>query len=177
MKKSVLLGGIAALTLGAIVGGYYMVRANGAPAKQESSAATTAPLTLSQQLGQPTRTAELKGVVKSIEGNDITLLNEISDETLTDEERAAKKAERQALSQEERQALKAEETATLETETAHIVIPVGAPMYKGSGDASGEVVPAQLSDIKAGTYISVWVKEYKTTNQQVEFVKVRTTTN
>lgn len=58
----------------------------------------------------PDRTAEYYGIVRRVIGNEITLKlvapAETPDVPLTEAEKAAKKAERQALSSEERQALK-----------------------------------------------------------------------
>lgn len=169
-KKTYIIGIAGLLVILAIgVGAYYVFF-------KPSLAATTLPTgtTVAQQQGQPVRVAELKGFVKSIEGNEIVIINEISEgEELTDEEKAAKKAERAKLSIEERQALKAEESATLQKEDVRIIIPVGVTIKKTTGDATGTLVDGGLDEIKEGTYISIWVIDYKATNQTVEFVKIR----
>jgi len=170
MKKKYVWVAVIAIVLIGLGAGIYLVFLK-PEAKSTSGSSLTNP---AQQQGQPTRVAELKGYVKSIEGNEVVIINEISTEPeLTDAEKAAKKAERQNMSQEERQALKTEESVGLEKEDVRIIIPVGVTIKKTTGDASGNLVDAQLTDIKEGTYISLWVKDYKATNQIVEFVKVR----
>lgn len=172
MKKAIVSIGIATLLVGGGIGAFVMI---GGKDSATTATKTTASTTPAQDQGQPTRSAELKGTIKSIEGNEVVIINEISTDELTDEEREAKKAARQAMSQEERQALKAEESASLQKENITISIPVGVPVKKTTGDASGTLVDAQIADISAGIYVSMWVKDYKTANQQVEFVKIRAT--
>lgn len=172
MKKIIVIAGIASLLVGAGIGAYVLVSGENSAT---TAAKTTVSTTPAQEQGQPSRVAELKGTIKSIEGNEVVIINEISTDELTDEEREAKKAARQAMSQEERQALKAEESAELQKENVSITIPVGVPVKKTTGDATGAFVDAQIADITAGTYVSIWVKDYKTANQQVEFVKIRAT--
>ena len=162
---------IIIVLLGLGAGAYFVFLKPDSKSSNNSSSSSTNP---AQQQGQPTRAAEIKGYVKSIEGNEVVVINEISTEPeLTDAEKAAQKAERQSMSQEERQALKAEESAGLQKEDVKIIIPVGITIKKTTGDASGNLVDAQLTDIKEGTYVSLWVKDYKTNNQMVEFAKVR----
>lgn len=118
-KKTYIIGIVGLLVILAIgVGAYYLFF-------EPPIDAATSPVvtTAAQQQGQPVRVAELKGYVKSIEGNEIVIINEISEgEELTDEEKAAKKAERAKLSIEERQALKEEESATLQKEDVRIIL-------------------------------------------------------
>ena len=116
----------------------------------------------------PDRPAELNGVVRSIEGNELTLANEIREQTLTEEEKAAQQEERKSMTQEERQALKAAEMESVETETITFIIPVGVPVLKGSGAADGSSINADLAEIKAGSYISVWMN-----NNEAEAVKLK----
>ncbi len=172
MKKTIVIIGIAMLLVGGGFGAYVLIGGKGSTATATKTTASTTP---AQDQGQPTRSAELKGTIKSIEGNEVVIINEISTDELTDAEREAKKTARQALSQEERQALKAEESAELQKENVTITIPVGVPVKKTTGDATGALVDAQIADITAGTYVSIWVKDYKTAKQQVEFVKIRAT--
>lgn len=141
------------------------------------SASSAATLTPAQELGQPARQAEIKGTVKSIEGNDLIIANEIDTIELTPEQQAAKKAERQAMSQEERQALKAQETAAAKIENVNVQIPVGVPIKKTTGDATGNLQASDLSEIKEGAYISIWINDYKTQKQSIVFVKLKSTTN
>ncbi len=172
MKKYIIIG--AVIVLAAVPGGYLYLSSKKADQTTKTSSAAAAPATQAQEQGQPARTAELKGYVASIEGNSVVIINEISDEPeLTDEEKAAKKAERQAMSVEERQALKEEESSNVEKENVSIVIPVGVPVMKTSGDASGTLADAELSEIKEGVYVSIWVKNSGAANQLVEFVKIR----
>lgn len=170
MKRNIIVIGIAALLIGGGIGAYALTSGSSDVATATKTSATPA-----QDQGQPVRSAELKGTIKSIEGNEVIIINEISTDELTDAEREAKKAERQALSQEERQALKAEESETLQKENVTITIPVGVTVKKTTGDATGTLVDAQIADITPGVYVSIWVKDYKSANQQVEFVKIRTT--
>jgi len=117
----------------------------------------------------PERSAEINGLVRSIEGNEIVVSNEIKNLELTQEEREAQQADRKAMTQEERRALKAEITENLETETVTLVIPIGVPIVKGSGLSDGSNALSELSEIKAETYVSMWLDE----NHQVEAVKLK----
>jgi hypothetical protein len=121
-------------------------------------------------LATPDRPAEVNGLVRSIEGNEIIVANEIKTNELTEEEREAQKDDRQSMTQEERQALKAEEAESLETENVTLIIPVGVPIIKGSGETDGSSLSAELTEIKIGTYVSMWL-----TNDQVEVVKLKGT--
>jgi len=115
----------------------------------------------------PDRPAEINGNVRSIEGNQVVIANELR-EALTEEEQAAQKAERQAMSQEERQALRQQELEQVETESVTLTIPVGVPIYKSSGVGDGTSIPAELSEITAGTYLSLWLE-----NNEVVAVKIK----
>ncbi len=95
-------------------------------------------------------------------------MNELK-EALSDEDRAAKQAERANLSQEERQALRQQELEATETEQITLQIPVGVPIMTGSGSADGSNVTAQLSDIKAGSYLSIC----QTAHGNIEAVKIK----
>lgn len=167
MKKPLIITAIVIVILALGGGAYYFLVINKGSLSSE--------LTNAQEQGQPTRSAEVKGLVQSIEGNELVIANELNTDELTDEEKEAKKTERQSMSQEERQALKADETAQAETKNVSITIPVGVKMMKSTGDVSGELVAAELADIKVGTYVSIWVKDYLTDKAEFEFVKVRPT--
>ncbi len=125
----------------------------------------------------PDRSADINGLVRSIEGNEITVASEIKNiEELTDEEReaqkeerAAQKANKQNLTQEEKRALKEEATANLETKNITLTIPIGAPIVKGFGVVGAENILAELSEIKTGIYVSMWLDD----NGQVEAVKLK----
>lgn len=181
MKKIIIITSTTLLIGIAIVAAFGLLQT---PSKALNSSNTNGntsntanDLTPAQEQGQPARVAEIKGIVKSIEGNELLVANEINTVELTPEQQAAKKAERQAMSQEERQALKAQETAAAEIENVNIMIPVGVQLKKTTGDASGTLVPSELADIKEGSYISIWVDGYKTNAQNITFVKLRATTN
>lgn len=124
--------------------------------------------TLEQALVVPDRPAELNGMVRSIEGNEIVLANELRDQNLTEEEKAAEQEKRKSMTQEERQALKAAEMESVETETVTFTVPVGVPVLKGSGLADGTSVNADIAEIQTGSYISVWMN-----NDEVEVVKLK----
>lgn len=124
--------------------------------------------TLEQALVVPDRPAELNGMVRSIEGNEIVLANELRDQNLTEEEKAAEQEKRKSMTQEERQALKAAEMESVETETVTFTVPVGVPVLKGSGLADGTSVNADIAEIQTGSYISVWMN-----NDEVEAVKLK----
>lgn len=117
-------------------------------------------------IASPLRMAEVNGYVTNIAGNEIIIANEIGLKEITEEERLR----RQKLTQEERQALKASESANVSKENITLIIPVGVTLVKGSGDASGNNLPADLSEIKKGTYLSIWKK-----GEEVEFVKLKGT--
>lgn len=161
MKKSYLIiAGIALLILLA-GGGLFLY--------QSTSQSDSAPTASVSESGSPERPAEVTGYIVSSLGNDITVAKEIGKEVLTDEEQEARKAEMQAMSPEERQAARQAETATLETEDVDLNIPVGVPIVKGSGDASGNVVTADIAELTKGVYVSVWIDQ----SGNVEYVKIK----
>lgn len=127
---------------------------------------------VTQEETLPTRPSEISGLVRSIEGNEIIIANEIKDPALalTEEEKEAQRADRQSLSQEERQASRQEIAETLETESVTLSIPVGVPVMKSSGNADNTFVLADISEIKAGAYLSIWMN-----NDSVEAVKLKGT--
>lgn len=115
----------------------------------------------------PDRTAEYYGIVRRVIGNEITLKlvapAETPDVPLTEAEKAAKKAERQALSPEERQALK-ESQIIMTGEEARILVPVGSPITSGgngNGSEGGESVLTEraLADIREGMFLKIWTAE------------------
>ncbi len=118
----------------------------------------------------PARPAEINGAVRSIEGNEVVVANEIKDQVLTEAEKEAQRIERQKLSPEERQALRQEAAATAEIETVTLTIPVGVPIVKASGVGDGSVINTQLDEIKSGSYVSIWVID-----DEVEAVKLKGT--
>lgn len=120
--------------------------------------------TPTQSLISPTRLAEINGYVTSIQGNEVTIANEIGVKEVTAEERAR----RQKLTMEERQALKAQESANLTKEPVNVTIPVGIVIVKGSGAADGSNVKAEMSELTKGVYVSIWK-----TGDSVEFVKLK----
>ncbi len=117
---------------------------------------------------QPDRPAEINGYVISIEGNDLTIANEIGKQVLTDEQ----KAERQKLSPEERQALRVSEDSAVTKENVSLTVPVGTPIFKGAGTGTGENINADLAEIQKGVYISIWKNE-----DNIEFIKLKGVTD
>lgn len=170
MKKIVLIViALAVLGVGAYVGARALAAEGGEAGAQggEANGQNADP-------NQPDRTAEVKGLVVSIDGTQVTIERYIKDpsEELTEEEKAAKKAERQALSQEERQALKAAENAALETERVTVTIPVGVPIVQMVLDGDTPVpAPATLADIRSGMEVSVWT-DGGTDGASAQYVKL-----
>lgn len=160
MKKLILIGLVAILG----IGGFFLFTSSSSDSSQETS---NLPSTVEST---PDRAAEINGYVRSIEGNEVVIENQIKDrdETLTDEEKAAQQAERQAMSPEERQAARQATTETLETEMVTITIPVGVPILMSSGTADSTMINAELADIKSGTYLSIWLS-----GDEVEAVKLK----
>lgn len=117
----------------------------------------------------PSRPAEINGTVVTAEGNVLVVANEVGKELLTEEEKEAKKAAMQNMTQEERQAARQQELEGIETQDIEIIIPVGIPILKGTGDASGENTHAEISELAKGSYVSIWVTDENTP----EFVKVK----
>jgi hypothetical protein len=134
-------------------------------AKQPTSTTSVVDESATSEL--PTRPADINGVVRSIEGNEVVVAHELR-EVLSEEEQAAQKAERQALSQEERQALRQQEMESVETESKTLIIPVGTPIHKASGTGDGNATPAELSEINSGSYVSMWLE-----NDEVIAVKIK----
>jgi len=117
----------------------------------------------------PDRPAEINGLITSALGNEIKVANEIDRVILTEEEQAAKKAATQKLSPEERAAAREAEKANLKTEEISLIIPVGIPVVKGSGDASGNVINADIVDLSKGVYVSIWTD----VSGKIEYVKIK----
>jgi len=156
MTKNIL---IAVVLITVIGSGIYYLNSN-----QSSTNKTTAPTQLSNSLTSPDRLAEINGYILSVEGNEITVANEIGVKEISAEE----KARRQKLTQEERQALKSQESANLTKENITLTIPVGVTLVKGTGDASGNNAKAEMTEIVKGVYISIWKS-----GDSVEFVKLK----
>ena len=138
----------------------------GACTSDESSQEPTAAVE-SQNETLPTRPAEVNGNVRSIEGTEVIIANELK-EQLSEEEQTAQKEARQAMTQEERQAARADQMELVETESVTLIIPVGVPIYKASGTGDGSTITAELSEITADTYVSLWLE-----NDQVTAVKIK----
>jgi len=117
----------------------------------------------------PDRPAEINGLITSVLGNEIKVANEIDRVILTEEEQAAKKAATQKLSPEERAAAREAEKSGLKTEEISLIIPVGIPVVKGSGDASGNVINADIADLSKGIYVSIWTDS----SGKIEYVKIK----
>lgn len=154
--KNIIFG----LIIAGIVGGAILYYVN----STKKTAEVTIPSVSGQSLISPTRLAEINGYIKSIQGNEITIANEIGAKEITEEERAR----RQKLTQEERQALKAQESANLTKESVDITVPVGITIVKGSGAADGTNIKAEMSELTNGVYVSIWK-----TGDSVEFVKLK----
>src|SRR3989339_104687 len=154
--KNIILG----LIIAAVVGGVIFFYKNST--KKDSE--IVAPPISSQSLVSPVRLAEINGYVTSIQGNEVTIANEIGVKEITEEERAR----RQKLTQEERQALKAQESANLTKKAVNITIPVGIGIVKGSGAADGTNIKAEMSEITKGVYVSIWKA-----GDKIEFVKLK----
>lgn len=154
MKKIIII-----LTLAVALGvGYYFY----------GNSKTNSTIT-STNLISPDRPAEITGYVVSILGNEVVVGKEIGKVILTEAEQAQKKVEMQKLSSEQRSAIKAEESAKLSTENIKLTIPVGTTISKGTGDASGEQIVADIAELTKGTYVSIWLDQ----NQNIEYVKIK----
>lgn len=154
--KNLIIGIILLAVIGG--GGYYIINSSKSAMQTQLEAGNTGSLV------SPTRLAEVNGYILSVQGNEITVANEIGVKEVTAEERAR----RQKLTQEERQALKAQESANLTKENITLTIPVGITIVKGSGDASGSNVKAEMAEMVKGTYISIWKN-----GDNIEFVKLK----
>ncbi len=175
MKKSLIVGAVVVLI--ALAGAAYF----GAGLVAGGSGAATAGASDSAAAGQtgdpnqPERTAEIKGAVVSVDGTTIVvdrLLVDASTE-LTDEEKAARKAERQSMTMEQRQALKAAETAGVPTERVTVEVPVGVTITRMAQEGDASVAKSgALSDIKAGATITIWT-DGAATGSSAEYVKIQ----
>ena len=154
--KNLIIGIILLVVFGG--GVYYFVNSSKSTAKPQSEVG------IAGSLVSPTRLAEVNGYILNVQGNEITVANEIGVKEVTAEERAR----RQKLTQEERQALKAQESASLTKENTTLTVPVGIIIVKGSGDASGSNIKAEMTEIVKGTYISIWKN-----GDNIEFVKLK----
>jgi len=154
--KNIIFG----LIIAGIVGGgiFYYINST------KKGTEVAVPSISNQSLVSPVRLAEINGYVTSIQGNEVTIANEIGVKEVTAEERAR----RQKLTQEERQALKAQESANLTKESVNVTIPVGITIVKGSGAADGTNIKAEMSELTKGVYVSIWK-----TGNSVEFVKLK----
>ncbi|MHB9003051.1 MAG: hypothetical protein ACYC6C_03175 [Coriobacteriia bacterium] len=176
MKKTVLIVlAVAVLGVGAYFGASALAaERNGAVIGGGIESGGGATTGSSADPNQPERTAEVKGLVLSIDGTQVAIQRYIKDpsEELTDEEKAARKAERQQLSMEERQALKAAENAALETERITVTVPVGVPVVQmvSAGDTPVAEL-ATLADIRGGMEITVWT-DGGTDGSNAEYVKL-----
>lgn len=174
--NKVVIGSIAVVALAATAyfGAGLLAKNSDGGAVAGSSAGTSSGGQTSDP-NQPDRTAEVKGTVVSVDGTTVVidrLLYDASEE-LSDEEKAAKRAERQAMSMEERQAAKAAEQAGLATERVSVDVPVGVPMSRmipGEDEPTAE--SATLSDIKTGVTVSIWT-DGKTDGGVAEYVKIQ----
>lgn len=175
MKKSLIVGAVVVLL--ALAGAAYF----GAGLLADGPKATAAGANDSVAAGQtgdpdqPERTAEIKGAVVSVDGTTVVvdrLLVDASAE-LTDEEKAAKKAERQSMTMEQRQALKAAETAGVPTERVTVEIPVGVTITRMVPEGDTSVVKSgALSDIKAGATVTIWT-DGAASGPSAEYVKIQ----
>jgi len=154
--KNIIFG----LIIAGIIGGgvFYFIDST------KKNSEVMVPSGTNQSLTSPTRLAEINGYITSIQGNEVTIANEIGTKEITEEERAR----RQKLTQEERQALKAQESANLTKESVDITVPVGVTIVKGSGAADGTNMKAKMSELTKGVYVSIWKS-----GDSVEFVKLK----
>jgi hypothetical protein len=117
----------------------------------------------------PDRPAEISGIITSILGNEIKIAKEINRVILSEAEQAAKKVKMQSLSPEEKAAVRESEKENLETEEISLIIPVGTPLVKGSGEANGEMISADIADLSKGTYVSIWTDG----SENIEYIKIK----
>lgn len=175
MKKTVLIVlAVAVLGAGAYFGASALAAGSGDALVADGVGAQGAATGANADPNQPDRVAEVKGVVVSIDGTQVSIDRyiKIPSEELTEEEKAAKKAERAQLSQEERQALKAAENAALETERVTVTIPVGVPIVQMVPEGDTPVVgSATLADIRSGMEVTVWT-DGGTDGSNAEYVRL-----
>ncbi|MEA3424358.1 MAG: hypothetical protein U9Q80_11270 [Bacillota bacterium] len=114
----------------------------------------------------PERKAEVYGVVQTIIGNELAInlvassnagTGEMNPEgvELTEEEKAAKQAERQA-SGGKGGGTGADKEIVLSGETMDVIIPVGTSVYMGGAIAS-EPVEMEIADIMKSSVIKIWL--------------------
>lgn len=175
--NKVVIGGIAvvAVAAAAYFGAGLLAKDGDTASPVASSSTATGSSAQNGDPNQPDRTAEVKGTVVSVDGTTVVvdrLLFDASEE-LTEEEKAAKRAERQAMSMEDRQAAKAAEQEGLATERVSVDVPVGVTMSRMiPNEDEPTVQPATLSDIKAGVTVSIWT-DGKTDGGVAEYVKIQ----
>jgi len=157
MKKII----IAILSLAVVGIGVYFLFFNKSTQSENSMESVT--------LTSPQRPAEINGLIVSALGNEIKVANEVGKVILSEEEQAANKAAMQSMSQEERAAAREEAKIDLTTEDISLIIPVGVPIVKGSGDASGSLIGVDIADLLKGVYVSIWTDD----QGKVEFVKIK----
>jgi len=150
---------IAIVILGISLGGYYIYSNNQVTPATTSNTSAVA----------PTRVPEINGSVISIEGNEIIVANELGRVILSDEEQAKKKAEMQKMSEDQRKAAKDAENQQYKTENITLILPVGIPIVKGTGDGSGNIVTTDLSSITKGVYLTIWTNSAS----EAEYVKIK----
>lgn len=142
----------------------------------------------------PERKAEVTGIVKSIIGNEVTISLLLKDSVnqdesgegipvegsveLTEEEKAAKQAEKKAENQSK---AAAGETGTgaasadlkLSGETIDIVIPVGTKILQSTG--TGAFFELDIADVQRGMSVKIWlVKGGEGDTNLAEFVQILT---
>ncbi len=177
MNKGILIGGVALIAVaGAAYFGAGMLAGPGdATAGAIVAAGEVAGAGSTGDPNQPERTAEVKGTVISVEGTAVTIDRLLVDSSveLTDEEKAAKKAERQQMTMEERQAAKAAENEGTATERVTVEVPVGVVITRMVQESGApEAKPATLGDIKSGTSVTIWT-DGKTDGGVAEYVKIQ----
>lgn len=170
MKKTIVIGAIVVLLgLGAYLGaGAFAASRDDAGAAEQARTGSTA------DPNQPDRTAEVKGIVISIDGTRVVIDRYLKDDTqeLTDEEKAARRAERAQLTQEERQALKAAENAAFEKERVTVNVPVGTPVVQMVFQGDQPVAePSTLAALRGGMEVTVWT-DGGTDGSTAEYVKL-----
>lgn len=122
----------------------------------------TSTMEMTTDLTTPERKSEVYGVVNKMIGNEVTVQivvsTELGEVELTEEEKEAKRIERQSMSPEERQAAK-DATMTVTDEKVDIIIPVGTPIVIGSGSGDGAKTQLELVDIHKGSTVKIWLVE------------------
>ncbi len=138
----------------------------------------SAAVTTEDEKVTPERKAEVTGVVKSIVGNEVTIslvlkgsanqgetgegVPEEGSVELTEEEKAAKQAERRAANQSKAAAGEtgtgaASEEIQLSGETIDIVIPVGTQILQSTG--TGSFFELDIADVQRGMSVKIWLVE------------------